>query len=101
MFVFSRIKKISQVGWLGLLFFETFAGVLQVQGQDTVVKRKLDSSFFKKEACVFFVVGDWGRKGSPEQMQVASAMKRCAEWRKRPLKMCIMKIYPALNGIRF
>lgn len=37
-----------------------------------------NASFVPKEAFVFYVIGDWGRKGKGNQRPVAEAMNKCA-----------------------
>jgi hypothetical protein len=64
------------------LFVSLIGWYLLVQGafsQPASAKKNFDASLVPPDAFVFYVIGDWGRKGKYFQKDVASAMDRCAE----------------------
>ena len=39
-----------------------------------------NATFVPKDTFVFYVIGDWGRKGKGNQKPVAEAMNKCRQW---------------------
>lgn len=61
-----------------LLALTVILNVAFANAQSTTVSKPFEKSLVPQDAFVFYVIGDWGRKGKFFQKDVAAAMNKCA-----------------------
>ncbi|MCW5908734.1 MAG: metallophosphoesterase [Chitinophagales bacterium] len=65
--------------FLLLALYQTYAATALPSDSSTVLPKPFTENLIPKNALVFYVIGDWGRKGKYHQRKVAEAMNTCAE----------------------
>lgn len=61
-----------------LLTFLMLLSIGNAKAQTTIASKPFEKSLVPQDAFVFYVIGDWGRKGKFYQKEVAAAMNKCA-----------------------